>query len=350
MMKLTINYMICCILLLTAGGCKHPDITLHNPNDLLRPAAEFAHNNFEFSLFYAAIERAGLIEELNGRDPITVFAPNNRAFNEIGIQSPSDFSRMDKESLKYLVRTHVINQKLYAEDVPVPSLDNRFMSAAGTELWLARYSIYNGLYINGAISTTNRTNIRLSNGLFHEIDKVLDYNNASVQIWLEKQKHYSILIAGLKKFGLWDQLAGKGQFTIMAPRDEVFEAKGITRETIEAMNVSRYGKRLFGAYLFSVRFFTTDLNFFLYSGSYDTEFTKGGARIRLPINGDPDYSNGISEWSFFVISTLPLNGNAALKVIPNAAISSPKTDHLSLNGIVHEINNILFLPEETLIN
>lgn len=349
-MRLTINYIICYILLFTAGSCKHPDITLHNPNDLSRPAAEFAHNNFEFSLFYAAIAQAGLVEELNGKGPITVFAPNNRAFNEIGIQNPADFNSMDKENLKYLIRSHIINQKLFAEDVPLPSLDNRFISAAGTELWLSRYSTYTGLYVNGAISTTNRTNIRLSNGIFHEIDKVLDYNSSTVQTWLEKQQHYSILIAGLKKFGLWDQLAGKGQFTIMAPRDDVFEKKGITKESIALMNASRYGKRLFGAYIFSVRFFSTDLNFFLWAGSYDSQYTKGGARIRLPINGDPNYSNGISEWDLFTINTLPLDNNKALKVVPDAAVSSPQTDHLSSNGIVHQINNILFLPEETLIN
>lgn len=349
-MKLTINYMICGILLMIAGGCKHPDITLHNPNDLLRPAAEFAHNNFEFSLFYAAIERAGLVDELNSKAPITVFAPNNRAFNEIGIQSAMDFDRIDKENLKRMVRNHVIDQKLYAEDVPVPSLDNRYISAAGTELWLAHYSKYTGIYINGAISTPNRTNIRLSNGLFHEVNKVLDYHNGSLQNWLEEQKHYSILIAGLKKFGLWEQLAGKGQFTIMAPRDEVFESKGITKAGIEQLNTSKYGRRLFGAYIFSVRFFTTDLNFFAYGGSYQTEYTKSGARIRLPVNSDPDFSNGISDRSFFVTSTLPLTGNTPLKVIANAAESSPQTDHLCINGVVHQINKILFLPEETLIN
>lgn len=349
-MKLINNFFVYCALLFCLVGCKHPDITLQNPNDLLRPAAEFAHNNFEFSLFYAAIERAGLADELNAKGPLTIFAPGNKAFNEIGIKTPDDFSQMDQESLKYLVRQHVLNQRLYAEDVPVPSLDNKYTSAAGGTLWLARLGIYNGLYINGAIATTKKTNIRLSNGVFHEIDKVLKYNNTTVQGWLEKQQQYSILIAGLKKFGLWEQLDKDGQFTLMAPSDDVFEKKGITKAKIESLDASKYGKRLFGAYLFSIRFFTTDLNFFPHSGDQESRYTKGGAGIRLPMTVDPEFSNGISDESFFVIKTLPLTGNDPIKTIPNVIQYPSVSDFVTTNGVIHKINSIVFLPEETLIN
>lgn len=338
------------MLLFVSAACKHPDITLQNPNDLLRPAAEFAHNNFQFSLFYAAIARAGMIEELNGPGPFTVFAPGNEAFYAIGIRTVADLNKMDLAAVKDLVRLHVLNQKVYLENVPVPSLDNKYKALSGAEVWLSRLNNFSGLYVNGAISPSNKTNIRLSNGVFHEISKVLKSNNHTVQSWLEKRAQYSILVAGLKKFGLWDQLAGNGTWTIMAPSNDAFEKQGITKESIETLNASRYGKRLFSAYLFPVRFFTTDLNFYPYSGSYDSQYTKSGARIRLPIVGDETFSNGVSDKNLFIIPTLPLLGNSPVKVGSDFTQYPTLTDHVNINGVVHEINTILFLPEETLIN
>src|SRR5688572_14954075 len=101
MMRLILKYIVCGILFCILNACEHPDITLQNPNDLLRPAAEFAHNNFQFSLFYAAIERAGLIDELNAKGPLTVFAPADAAFHEMGIRNRSDLDRIGVDSLKY---------------------------------------------------------------------------------------------------------------------------------------------------------------------------------------------------------------------------------------------------------
>lgn len=345
-----IKYFALSLFLLAFGSCKHPDISLQNPNDLLRPAAEFAHNNFQFSLFYAAIAKAGLVDELNGKGPFTVFAPGNLAFNEIGIKTPADLDQMDKESLKALVHLHVLNQKLYAEDVPLPSLDQKYTSASGAELFLARFSAYYGLYINGATSPSNKTNIRLSNGIFHEINKVLKYNAGTVQSWLERQKQYSILVAGFKKFGYWEQLAKDGQWTVLAPTDDAFKKAGITKESIEALNPSKYGRRLFGSYIFSVRFFTTDLNFYPSSGDWNSYYTKSGAGFRLPIGGDETFSNGISDKKFFVIPTLPLNGNTPVKVVEDFSLYPSRSDFVNRNGVVHELTDILLLPENALIN
>jgi len=351
-MKSILKYFCFCTLLLLLAACEHPDITLANPNDLLRPGAEFTKNNFEFSLFNAAIERAGLREELSGKGPFTVFAPGNDAFHEIGIRTKADLEKVSADSLKFLVRMHVLPRLLYKENVPLGSLENPHVNLAGEILWLARVNDYAGTFVNGAIIEAGKGDLRLSNGVFHEINKVLKYRNGTVQNWLEQQGNYSMLIAGLKKFGLWEQLANEGQWTVMAPDDAAFEKNGITKSDIEAMDPSRYGKRLFAAYLFPVKFFTTDVLFFPSAGS-GRDYQVGTASIRKTIDGDSAFSYGINNQNFqgadefFVIPTLPAD---LLNPVRSIHFNNypAKTDHLNRNGVVHQIDDLIFLPQETL--
>lgn len=348
------------------NSCDHPEITLQKPNDVLRPAAEFVHNNFEFSLFYAAIKRAGLADELNGKGPLTILAPGDQAFNEIGILKPADFDRFSVDSLKSLVRLHVLNQLLTTDLIPKGTLDNRYVSASGMELWLSlSQNIYGyGLVsVNGAQLERDKYDIRLSNGIFHEINKVLKSSAYPIQDWMEREGNYKILIAGLKKFGLWDQLAaGNKQWTIMAPTDKVFEARGITTESIGQMDVRRYGKRLFGAYLFPARFFMTDLQFFSdrsfrYVESNGQIFTLN-TWVSKAITGDEEYSNGVGnagggDEMLIVTKTFPLASDEPREII-RIAIGSydslpSRMDQVCSNAVLHQLDQVLLLPEETLI-
>lgn len=351
-----------CFLVLTMLSCNKPDIRLDNPNDALRPAAEFARNNYAFSLLSAAIVKAGLGEELNKPGPLTIWAPTDAAFNRIGIRSPEDFDNYDTESLRKLVLSHVQPGKLMVESIPIGTVNNRYDNAAGSNSWLARIDITAvptnpnrtiRAYVNGAqVGIDNRYNIPLSNGVFHEISEVLKYEDVSVREWLEKKGHYKVLVAGLKHFGYWDMLTDDKQWTIMAPADSIFERQGMTVESVTELDTAVYGKRLFGAYIFPVRFFVSDLELFKHK-----LFIGSGAFVELgvytPIMGDEKFSNGISSVvnrfngpGFFVNKTFPQESWELTYAVsyPDYRSNWNLSNHLTRNGCIHHLGGVVLLP------
>lgn len=333
------------LLAIAVLSCKHEDIRLQNPNEVLRPAAEFIHNNFNFSLFYAAIDRAGMVEELNGPGPYTIFAPSDNAFRGIGIRKPQDFSRFSPDSLKKIIRLHIIPRQLSISDVSIETVDNRYLNLAGQELSISR-KLNTAINLNGAATTS--AEITVNNGIFYEIDKVLNFEDTPVRAWLEKKGNYSILIAGLKHFGLWDLLLDNKQWTIMAPADSLFEEQGITRASISQMDRNLYGKRLFAAYIFPARFFYSDLLFFRdrYTSSYGGQ-SRAVSYVFSGILGDEKFSNGISEKEeLFVVETYPLNVEPEpIKTVDMSIVQLPR-DLSCRNGVIHLIGKLILLPQD----
>lgn len=364
-MRMKKKILYSCFLVLTVLSCNKPDIRLDNPNNSLRPAAEFIRNNYAFSLFSAAIVKAGLEEELNKPGTLTIWAPADAAFNRIGIRSAEDFGEYTTDSLRKLVLNHVQPGKLAVENIPVGTVNNRYDNAAGSNAWLARIDITpepnfpNKIiraYVNGAqVGINNRYNIPLSNGIFHEISEVLKYEDVSIREWLVKKGHYKVLIAGLKHFGYWNMLTDDKQWTIMAPADSVFEQQGITVESVLQLDTATYGKRLFGSYIFPVRFFISDLGLFnhklwITSGSYIR------IGIYTPIIGDEKFSNGISTFGvtgydgpvFFVNKTFPQESWEINYWVPYPDFYNNwnRSNHLTRNGCVHHLGGLVFLPDQ----
>lgn len=73
------------------------------------------HQNF--SQFQELIQKAGLEEEVNALQNATVFAPANKAFETPEGQQLLEEVNNDVEKLKDLVRYHVIDGQMLAEDM-----------------------------------------------------------------------------------------------------------------------------------------------------------------------------------------------------------------------------------------
>jgi len=71
-----------------------------------------AKTNAKLTKFVGAIENAGLVEELKGDGPFTVFAPINDAF-----EAKKD--ELEKEDLKKILLRHVVPEKLRPYDIPM---------------------------------------------------------------------------------------------------------------------------------------------------------------------------------------------------------------------------------------
>jgi len=342
------------LMLLLFAACKHDDLEIVKENENFRLAADFIKNNYDMTLFSAAIEKAGMTAELQGAGPFTALVPVNTAFQEIGINRPSDFDKMHPDSLKALVQRHLLPQRLLTGEIPANGVDIRYRTLGGTEVYAsqANSSKYGNfpasnvlLYLNGSFVT--RKDVNVANGVIQVLNQVMKYTRGNtVQDWLAKHSEYSIFVSGLKKFGYWDRLATPGPYTVFAPQNKEFETKGITEATIAALNTTTYsGARLFGAYIFEKsHFFISDFDVFSKTsaeGSYDRKLADDSWYITTSVSS--------------ATLTAPLSYGMYLRTgliypyeqFPGAGGSIPAlNDNLCDNGLVHDLQGLLLLPEQ----
>ncbi|PRD47824.1 fasciclin domain-containing protein [Sphingobacterium haloxyli] len=342
---------------LLLNSCQHEDLDVYIESENYRNAADFTANNYELTLFHAAMETAGLLDTLRGEGPFTLFAPSNQAFNDIGIVRASDFAAMNQDSLRFMMLYHILPRRLYREDIPDLTIDNMYENLTGRQLHLGYQQIDHSssirvidyLAVNGAQAPQAYQNALLANGVLHMLNKVLKYNSGTVQDILEDRPEFSIFVAALKHFGEWDRLSEPGPWTVFAPVNEGFESLGLTIETIRALDPTDYRSRqLLGVYIVSNHVFLSDLEIFGRSGGSGYF---GNTFLRGPVPGAEAFSFGIASNAArqpFVIATEPVGGNTPIRTADH--ISPSQSDYKAENGVVHAITGLLVYPEEALIN
>jgi len=337
--------LLCCLL----TACKHDDYTVVKQNETLRPAGDFLKNDFDYSLFYTALNYTGLIETLNGPGPFTVLAPNNTAFNQLGIQTPGDILKLNHDSLKQAMEYHILPYNLRTTDIPTNGVDVRYKTLTGDSLYASNATnsasgtaiLSPQLYFNGNLISTPK-DLTLANGTLQGISKVMKrYPGKTVQAWLAQRPNYSIFVSGLKKFGLWNELATHGPFTIFAPNNTVLTAGGMTQAVVDGLDTSKYiGPRLFGCYIIYNKFyFVADYTIFQVIGSETIVYN--------PVRNDGStlkVSNGAI--SVFAPGSNPTANSYPwiYTVINNLATNVALTDNLCDNGLVHNLLGVLSKP------
>ena len=198
-----------------------------------RNIVETAEADGNFTTLLAALEAAGLDDDLAGTGPFTVFAPTDDAFDALEAASPGILNTLldpaNQAVLIDILQFHVIQGKVMAADAI--ALDGT--SAEMLNGSYLRIDVVNGkvvLSLNGnREATVTVTDIEASNGVIHVIDAVLDPNDAVetiVQTALDNG-NFTLLAAALQKAELVDTLEGAGPFTVFAPTDDAFNAIGI---------------------------------------------------------------------------------------------------------------------------
>ncbi len=120
-----------------------------------------------FSKFCDLVERAGLVDAFEVDGPITVFAPDDRAFDRLDEATAALISDQSRQAeLRSLILYHVVDGRLSAFDL---KSEKPRGSLAGIEVKLVDMGGY--LLINDAYIDT--ADIPASNGLIHAIDNVL---------------------------------------------------------------------------------------------------------------------------------------------------------------------------------
>ncbi len=340
MKRSTILYML--LMVLVAASCRKTNLTVEQErNSEIRSAGDFIRNNYDLSLLAAALQQTGYIDSLNAADKLfTIWAPDNKAFNNIGIKSASDFQTMNTDSLRLAVKNLILPSRLYISDLP-SQMDNIYTGIGGGPLYIS-------VVVQGKNADAFRTsvsgcdvydapkrNIALRNGVLHVLQSVPKYIGVTIQDFITADTSLTLFAQLMRKTGQWDALKTVQPLTVYAPRNDVFLNYQLSADSINKLDVKRYKPVAFNIYTLGLEqhhLFSNDLQL------------AGGANDRLFIDGygvAPARTITIwapnGRWGYHGPNNIGMAGGDAGK------------DFLLTNGVLHRINNLMLYPDSLLI-
>jgi uncharacterized surface protein with fasciclin (FAS1) repeats len=334
------RYIVSFLLLLAVGCIKKETIALTPPDSTAANLRSLLINNFSFSLFYEAIKKAGVDTLLdNESGGYTLMAPDNGAFSRSGISADS-LRKMSTDDLRKMVLYHVVPGRIGSTGIP-QAINFAYPTLAKDTLFTSTTALDTNLYVNGI--AVIKKNIYARNGVIHAVEHVLNVPARSVQELLAGNPDYSCLVAGLKKFGYWEELKTGKPYVILAPTNEAFAAHNWDAAAINNMNAADYKRLVFGSYLLSPAFFfTRDMKMAPPAGpflkedillSFETVSSGLGMKVKVyPLNyRDPEYALRIIFYGDWV------------------DLSYDKPGELAVNGIVHRVDQLPVIPDSTRI-
>jgi uncharacterized surface protein with fasciclin (FAS1) repeats len=293
-------------LLLT--GCNDDD----NNAQPQQSIALVVNTNSDFSLLRAAVTKAGLGDALNS-GTLTVFAPNNAAFQASGLNEAA-IADLTQAEAQAVLQYHVVNGRQTAASLP--SGDNNAVTALSNgTLYVTKNG--NTVSVNGARVVT--ADVAASNGVIHVIDRVLlPAVGNIVQTALANNANFSYLVAAVQRASQGSTnvagvLSGTGPFTVFAPVNQAFIAAGFpTIESIQAADPAMLTSIL-TYHVVAGRLFSTNLT------SSNVPTVQGG-------NVSLNVGSGVQ------VTGSGNGGNAANVVVPNV---------VATNGVIHAIDRVL---------
>lgn len=360
--------------LLAVSACKKPDFEAQQQAMAAGTVSDYLKNNFDFSLFAAAISKAGLTDTLNQTTAaFTVMAPTNTALNKDGIYNASDFDKWPADSLRYFIKSHILPIKLFYNTIPLSS-DNRYDNLNNTRLYISRANdVLVSLIVNGVnvqkqpslgSSTQGTYGITLLNGVVYPLPNTIKVMPGTVQAFLLARPYFSHLVAGLKKFGYWDQLATDGPFTLYAPMDSSFERRGMTLDSISRIDINHIDPVVFGGYFLKPNhLFVLDvLQLPPPNGVTYLAFQCPDTKYKLVMTQQP-FGSGVgivtaaSTATRLLVAVGPnanmsygLQGTLFLGETSNtnflADLNGIYTNYTCTNGVVHLLSDLLVMPDK----
>ncbi len=196
-------------LLLT--GCNDDD----NNTPPEQSIAEVVNTNSDFSLLRAAVNRAGIASALNS-GTLTVFAPNNAAFQAAGLTEAA-INALAPEAVAAVLQYHVVNSRQTAASLPTAK--NTAVTALNNgTLYVTKDG--NNVSVNGARVVTADVSAR--NGVIHVIDKVLLPPAGNIVQIAAGNPNFTFLVAAVQRANVAAVLSGNGPFTVFAPTNDAF--------------------------------------------------------------------------------------------------------------------------------
>jgi uncharacterized surface protein with fasciclin (FAS1) repeats len=169
-------------LIIMLGAITFASCSTEDPDDMPAPSttlADLVNETPRFSTLKAALERANLIDAIDGVEMYTVFAPNNDAFAQL--LTNLNVSNLDElvtavggeDELAQILLYHLVSGKVMAADVTTGYVNTLAVFNGQANEFLSAYVMSdNGVRINDAADVI-MTDIKADNGVIHEIDAVI---------------------------------------------------------------------------------------------------------------------------------------------------------------------------------
>jgi len=126
--------------------------------------------NEHFSTLHTALKAAGMMENLAGAGPFTVFAPTNAAFDKVPVDSLNKLMA-NKEELKKVLERHIVpGVRMEGHQIGDGSI--KHVSASGDELRTEREKFVK-VHTPVGSAFVVKFDFLGSNGVYHAIDQVL---------------------------------------------------------------------------------------------------------------------------------------------------------------------------------
>jgi uncharacterized surface protein with fasciclin (FAS1) repeats len=296
------------LILLAFSSCKKNDSSIPASGTI----TTIVSNTPEFSILKAAVVKAGLAPTLDGKGPLTVFAPNNDAFAASGL-SLATVSSLPAETLNKILLYHTLAEKVLAMDVPAGP-NAAVKTVEGDSIFLTRNN--KGVFVNGTPVT--KADVQATNGIIHVISHVLMPPAGNIVQVAQSDTVFSYLVAAVLRASqgntnVADVLKGNGPFTVFAPTNSAFRNAGFA--SIADINNADPNTlaSILTYHVISGRIFTSDLS------DGEQPATLNGGKL-----------------------TIGLGGNATVKGNKNTSGANIiNTNIVATNGVVHVIDKVL---------
>jgi uncharacterized surface protein with fasciclin (FAS1) repeats len=203
-------------------GCKDDD----NDTPAQQSIAQVVNTNPDFTLLRAAVTKAGLGNALSSGS-LTVFAPNNAAFQDAGLTEAA-INNLTQAQAAAVLQYHVVDGRQTAASLP--SGDNSAVTAlSGGTLYVTKNG--NNVSVNGARVVT--ADVAARNGVIHVIDRVLlpprgQHRGDGDCL---PGRNFTYLVAAVQRASQGGTdvagiLSGAGPLTVFAPVNQAFIAAG----------------------------------------------------------------------------------------------------------------------------
>ncbi len=289
----------------------------NTPQFIPETIAELAQATPDLSTLVLALQRADLVNTLNGTGEFTVFAPTNTAFNNfLAANNFASLNDVPVDVLTQVLLNHVIVGELASSALSTGYVST-LATQEGTELNISMFvDTSNGVSLNG-VSSVDTPNIDATNGIIHIVNGVIGLPSV-VDHAIANPSFTSLVAAlGAADGDLVTVLSGAGPFTVLAPDNTAFT------------------NFLDGAALGDV---PTDalanllLNHVLTGNVVSTDLTNAGA----------GYTNTLGTGSGMNNLSLYFNTSDGVKF--NGVSTVAAADVVGTNGIIHAIDTVIDIP------
>jgi uncharacterized surface protein with fasciclin (FAS1) repeats len=214
-------------------GCKKQELKMSTTSDV-NIVGYLEQNPDSFSLFKEILDRTENSAFLNAYGAYTCFAPTNTGvqawLNKIG---GGTVGGADLNVLKDMVKFHLLIDTITTASfkdgkLPVPTMFGQYLvTGVSFKAGVSSYTINRQALVT-------KSNIKVGNGIIHQLDNVLIPASLSLAKQMEANPAYSIFAEAIKETGFYNQLntvdpdTTKRWMTVMAESNKALADSGIT--------------------------------------------------------------------------------------------------------------------------